>query len=254
MRRTEIHFHLLPGLDDGPATMEESLELARAAAADGTSAIVATPHVRGDFVTDVSPLPGLVREVQERIDRESVDIRVTCGGELGSDLVGTLSQGELETIAVGPPSRRWLLLETPFAGMDEEFHAASNELRARGFGVVLAHPERSHTLFEGSSLALRRELAHGSLLQVNGGSLTGEHGASAQVAGLRLVRSGLVSAVASDAHSIARDRQPLLGAAGRAMLAQGIPERRASRLTDRAGARLVEAGVITHAPRLPVAA
>lgn len=58
-------------------------------------------------------------------------------------MVGCLSQAELESIALGPPERRWLLLEAPFAGLDRGFAAAADERRARGFGVVVAHPERS---------------------------------------------------------------------------------------------------------------
>lgn len=254
MNRTEIHFHLLPGLDDGPETMEDTLELARAAAAEGTSAIVATPHVRGDFVTDVSVLPDLVREVQERIDGEALGITVSCGAELGADMVGRLDQTELETVAAGPRGRRWLLLETPFGGIGEHFHAAAQELRERGFTVVLAHPERSVTLFDHRSLELRRELSRGSLLQVNGGSLLGHHGPEVKRAALRLVRIGLVGAVASDAHSIRRGRTPLLAAARTAMREDGVPARRAEHLTGPAPAQLVAHGVRRHVPRVPAAA
>ncbi|MBX5468746.1 MAG: hypothetical protein IRZ21_02480 [Thermoleophilaceae bacterium] len=253
MTRTEIHFHLLPGLDDGPATIEESVELARAAAADGTSTIVATPHVRADFVTEVTQLPGLVREVQERIDREGIGIAVRTGAELGHDMVGRLDQRELDTIAVGPEHRRWLLLEAPFEGIAEPLHAAADELRARGFGVVLAHPERSAGLLAGGSPGLRRELARGSLLQVNGGSLLGAHGPAARVASLRLVRSGLAAAVASDAHSLARGRRPLLTRACETMLAEGVDPGRARHLTTRGPERLVRRGVLAPG-RVPVAA
>src|SRR5438105_5062268 len=110
-RRADIHFHLLPGVDDGAGSLEESVELARAAEDDGTAVIVATPHVRRDFVTDVSDLPDRVAEVRHRLALEHIDVDVRCGGELGHDMVGRLSQNDLETIAVGPPSASWILLE-----------------------------------------------------------------------------------------------------------------------------------------------
>src|SRR5690349_15152096 len=76
MDRADLHFHLLPGIDDGVASIEESVALAATAAADGTRAIVATPHIRPGFVTDVSQLSERIRELDERLAREGVEISV----------------------------------------------------------------------------------------------------------------------------------------------------------------------------------
>ena len=187
-RRADIHFHLLPGVDDGAANLEETVELARLAEADGTGVIVATPHVRSEFVTDVSDLPDRVAEVRARLRLEEIDVDVRCGGELGHEMVGGLSQNDLHTIAVGPPSSSWILLEAPFEGLGEELHVAADELRDRGFAVVLAHPERSAVVMADNAAVLRRELAAGSLLQVNAWSLVGRHGPEAQLAAKRLIR------------------------------------------------------------------
>ena len=70
MSYADIHFHILPGVDDGPSSMDESVALAAAAVADGTRVVVATPHVRTGFLTDVSELPDRVRELEERLARE----------------------------------------------------------------------------------------------------------------------------------------------------------------------------------------
>ena len=64
MSYAEVHFHLLPGIDDGPSSIEESIALAVAAAAEGTRTIVATPHVHPQHVTDPSTLPDRVHEVR----------------------------------------------------------------------------------------------------------------------------------------------------------------------------------------------
>src|SRR5919198_4293605 len=61
--RAEIHFHLLPGVDDGPADLDEAVHVACLASLEGTVTVVATPHVRRDFVTDVSDLPDRTRDV-----------------------------------------------------------------------------------------------------------------------------------------------------------------------------------------------
>ncbi|MEX2253766.1 MAG: CpsB/CapC family capsule biosynthesis tyrosine phosphatase, partial [Thermoleophilaceae bacterium] len=191
--RTELHFHLLPDVDDGPDTIEESVELARVAfERDETATIVATPHVRGDQLTDVGELPTRVAEVEAALATAGVPVRVHRGGELGHDMVGRLSQVELGSIALGPPTGRWLLLEAPFdAGAGPAFHAAAEELRDRGFGVLIAHAERCAALLHHEQAGLRRELELGALAQVNASSLIGWHGVAAAADGLRLIEQGL---------------------------------------------------------------
>src|SRR3954449_5949640 len=160
MSYADIHFHILPGIDDGPSSMDESIALAAAAVADGTRTVVATPHVRPGFLTDVSDLPDRVRELTERLDREQIGLAVRRGAELGHDMVGRLSQAELDSVAHGPPGGRWLLVETPFVGLGEEFTAATDELRDRGFAVVVAHPERARDATRtGRHRAARRSAA-----------------------------------------------------------------------------------------------
>ena len=177
---TEIHCHLLPGVDDGARDIDDSLEMASVAAADGTRTIVVTPHVRSDFVTDVLLVWERFVELRLALAGMGIEVELHCGGELGHDLVGRLDQSELEVIAIGPPDHRWLLVEAPFEGLDEDFTAATDELRQRGFGVVIAHPERAAGLLEDGWRLLRQELEAGSRLQVNHWSLTGAHGAAAE--------------------------------------------------------------------------
>ena len=249
MPRVDIHFHLLPGLDDGPQTIEESVELADAAVRDWTSTVIATPHVRADQVSDVAELPARVEELQDRLDREGIELTVCCGGELGHELVGTLGQHALETIAIGPAGARWLLLEAPFGGFDESVHVAAAELRERGFGVVMAHPERSVGVLDDDAAALRRELAAGTVFQVNAFSLTGQHGAEAEAAALRLVRSGQGGVVASDAHG--GWRVPAMSIGFEQLVGSGISEVLACRLTDVNPIQLLTRGL---APKLPAVA
>src|SRR4051812_4562937 len=238
--RADIHFHLLPGVDDGPATMDETVELARAALRDGTSTVVATPHVRPDFVTDPSDLTERVHEVRSRLARERIELELHCGGELGHEMVSRLEQRDLESIAVGPAGARWILLEPPNAGPGEELHEAAAELRSRGFGVVLAHPERSLALMADDALGLRRELECGSLLQVNAWSLAGGHGAEAERMAIWLVSTGAVTALASDAHGGARGPELSVGLQ---RASWGLAPHRARMLTNAAPRSLVQRGI-----------
>ena len=241
MDGVELHFHALPGLDDGPRTLAESVELLRHAANDATATVVATPHVRSDFVTDVSDFPERIDELRAAAAAARIPVALLPGAELGHDMVGRLTQRELESVAQGPPAARWLLLETPFEGMGDDFHAAADELRDRGFGVLIAHPERSADASLFASRGLRREIAQGALAQVNAQSITGEHGADAQNAAFELIAAGLVSAVASDAHGATRP--PLLGEAGARLVCGGIDADVARGLVRSGPQRLLARGI-----------
>jgi protein-tyrosine phosphatase len=245
MSYADIHFHLLPGVDDGPSSMDESVALAAAAIADGTRVVVTTPHVRTGFLTDVSDLPDRVRELEDRLAREGVGLAVRRGAELGHEMVARFSQSELDSVAQGPPGGRWLLVETPFVGLGDEFTAATDELRDRGFGVVVAHPERAR---DAASGALRHELEHGSVLQVNAWSLVGRHGPEAYERAHALLRAGSIGVIASDAHG--GRRQPALTLAVAAAGQAGLSEHDARRLVGATPHRLIERGL--HVP-VPVA-
>jgi protein-tyrosine phosphatase len=241
MSAADLHFHILPGVDDGPSDMGESVELAWAAAADGTSTVVATPHVRDDYMTAVLDLPDLVGAVRAAIATAGIDLEVLSGGEVGHEMVGRLRQDELDAVAQGPSGARWILVETPFGAIGEDFHAATAELRGRGFGVVLAHPERGADAAVCGAAGLRRELAAGSLAQVNAMSLAGGHGDDAELAAHALVAEGLVAVVASDAHG--PTRPPALGIARRTLEAHGVPAAVAHTLTVGATRRLLTDGL-----------
>ncbi len=231
MPGVDLHCHILPGVDDGPDTLEESLAYARAAVAAGTETIVATPHVE---LVDVSELPDRVAELQGALAAEGIPLRVEVGGELKPESLD-LSGGELEVIAHGPPDARWLLYEVPFRGVDEEFLAGARDLRERGFALLLAHPERSRRILEDGLDALDPLVRSGARVAMNVGPLTGREGEGRHVAALELVRRGLVDVVATDAHP---PRRPYQLAEGAAVL--GDPARGAAATQARPAAFLAE--------------
>jgi protein-tyrosine phosphatase len=207
VQRAELHFHLLPEVDDGPVDLDDAVELARLAVADGTSVVTATPHVRDLLALGIlAEVPARVREVQNALNQAGVPLDVQAGAELAHDDVPALSDRALDTIAHGPPGRRWVLIEAPLFGDAPGFLAATAELRARGFGTLIGHPERCDGLMR-MDRAVDRELAAGALLQVNASSLTGRHGADAQRWGIELLRSGQAAVIASDAHRATRPPQ-----------------------------------------------
>src|SRR5918999_2347512 len=148
--RAELHFHLLPGVDDGPVDMAESIELARLAVADGTSVVTVTPHVRDLLRRGIlDEVPARVDEVARALARAGVPLEVRTGAELAHDDLPFLDDRALVAIAQGPAGARWVLLEAPLFGDDvDAFLAATAEVRARGFGTLIGHPERCAPLMQ----------------------------------------------------------------------------------------------------------
>jgi protein-tyrosine phosphatase len=238
----DLHCHILPGVDDGPRTMEGSLEYARLAVEEGTELIVATPHVEE---VEVRELPDRVAELRERLRRERIPLAVECGGELKQGSVPQLSDEELDILAHGPPGARWLLYEVPFSGFSEEFHAAAAELRRRGFATVLAHPERADGFgAETADEALRRELDQGALVQMNVGPLCGLEEAPRDRAARHLLRLGLASAMGTDAHPPARPYTLRMGEDAAVAAGAGATEARS--LVDEGPRRLLDHGLRRH--------
>ena len=222
MNRAELHFHLLPGIDDGPADLAESVALARLAVADGTTLVTVTPHVRDLLARGiVDELPERVAEVRAALAAASVPLAVRTGAELAHPDVARLTDAELDLLAQGPPGARWVLLEAPLFGGDVDgFRAATAEVRARGFGTLIGHPERCAPLMWASG-AIAAERRAGARLQVNGSSLTGLHGDDAARWGIDLIRTGQADVIASDAHRPSRG--PVLSPALEALRVAGVP-------------------------------
>ncbi len=203
MPYAEIHFHLLPGVDDGPRSIDESVDLALAAVSDGTQIVVATPHVSAAHITEPAGIPDLVRQLAGELKRRNIALKVSPGGELAHDMVPRLSHRDLETIAQGPPGKRWLLLEAPFSGLDDEFTAAADELRRRGFAIVVGHPERALATPE-TDAVIEHELDTGSVLQLTAWSFLGFYDEQVRHRAWRLLASTPRVVIASDAHGSAR--------------------------------------------------
>lgn len=205
----DLHCHILPGIDDGPRTLEDSLDIARAAVAAGTTTIVATPHVSWDWPENTSAsIAQKVAEVNAALLDARLDLEVRPGGEVALTRALDLTDKELEALGLG--GGRWLLLECPLSPVAAGVEAAVNALRARGHrNILLAHPERVPA-FQRDPEMLARLVADGVLTSVTAGAFTGRFGKDVQRFARRLLADGLVHDVASDAHSTVR-RPPEIG-------------------------------------------
>src|SRR4051794_18615202 len=138
----DLHSHILPGLDDGPRTLAESVDIARAAVADGTVAMAATPHVRDDYPTTAAQIARAVDAVSAELDRLGIPLLLVPGAEIAVPQLTSLADTELAQLGLGGNPQA-LLVELPYAGWPLGLQQEVERLTAAGTLVVLAHPERS---------------------------------------------------------------------------------------------------------------
>jgi protein-tyrosine phosphatase len=243
MSYVDLHCHLLPGIDDGAPTPGDALAHARRLQAEGVRDIACTPHVkRAEFpAVEIGALPALRAALQRRIDEAGLLLRLHGGGELCHVDALDLADDELAAIAQGPAKARWILLECPFAGVDPAFLAAVARLSELGYGVLLAHPERSAGFLRHGLDAVAPWLGDGALLQVNVCSLLGNHGLVVRDAAHALLRRGLVHVLASDGHPGTRQHTVQLGF--HLLLRAGATSAQAVRLTQDNPRALLEQGM-----------
>jgi len=242
MSHVDLHLHLLPGVDDGPEDEAASLTHAARLAEGGVHEATVTPHVGHPwFPIDVGSIPERTRALQAAIDGAGLDLRLHPGGEIHPEGATSLNAAQLDVIAHGPPGARWVLLEVPFAGIDERYLESCAHVRARGFGILIAHPERAHGFLTGGGDVLRGELEAGALLQVNVCSLLGRQGPEAHAGAIKLVREGLAYVLASDGHG--GNRAHTLAAGTFAARAAGASREYSERLTSANPRFLLEHGI-----------
>jgi protein-tyrosine phosphatase len=196
----DLHSHVLPGLDDGARTPEDSLAIARAAASAGVTSIAATPHLRADH-PGVRPaeIAGRCTTLQRLLDAEGVPLEVVPAGELDIHWAQGASDDDLRLASYGQRGE-WLLVETPYGTISELFEELLFKLSARGFRTLLAHPERNPS-FQRRPERLRVLVERGALVQVTAHALvTAERRAPDRRLAETLVRGSLVHVIASDVH------------------------------------------------------
>jgi protein-tyrosine phosphatase len=197
----DLHSHVLPGIDDGPATVEASLALAREAAALGTRTLAATPHVTWDLPNDAATVADGIARLQPELDAAGIPLRLVPGGELAASRARELPEDELLGLRLG--GGEWLLVECPLSVAAVGFDTLVYELQARGHRILLAHPERSPALHrEPERIGMLVDA--GALCSVTAGSLTGRFGSTVRRFTYELIEQGLVHSLASDAHDAVR--------------------------------------------------
>jgi protein-tyrosine phosphatase len=193
----DLHAHLLPDVDDGPASLDESLAILRAAAAAGTTTIAATPHVNRRYPTPRRVMTRKLTTLREAVEEAGIAIEVVSGAEIALDQLPTISPKDLSGLGLGGSSS--VLIEFPFLGWPLELIGSLRDLRQAGLRPVLAHPERNDEIqrFPGR---LEPIVADGVLVQVTAPSINGWFGRGAERAAWELLELGFAHLIVSDTH------------------------------------------------------
>src|SRR5579875_56748 len=194
----DTHLHILPGVDDGPESLEEALALARALVREGISAAIATPHYNDEFPRrSASEIAARVDDLQYVLNRNSIPLRLYCGHEalIKPGLIEDIQAGRLATLN----GSRYLLLELWNNAWLPETERVIFELRAAGIVPVIAHPERYRAIQQDADRLSMLE-RQGVLAQLTASSLLGMQGRTTQRCAEMLLKKGLIHCIASDAH------------------------------------------------------
>jgi protein-tyrosine phosphatase len=204
----DLHCHILPETDDGPDTLEESLEMAQKAVADGIQTIVATPHNHnGVYINAPHTIRARVDDLNDALTAHRIPLTVLPGAE--EHFRPDLASAELCCL---DPSGRYVLVEFPFMTIPGPAADVLHALRRAGRTPILAHPERNAVIQNHPDVLLELVTTTGALCQITAMSLTGELGEAAMNCAYQLVLAGLAHIIASDAHS-AGFRRPALSSA-----------------------------------------
>lgn len=196
----DIHSHILPGLDDGPQSIGESLDMARMAVQEGISVLIATPHHRkGVFVNEAPDIREAVDRFNENLVEHGIPLDISYGQEIHHypRIIDDFYNRKLLTLDGSP----YALIEFPSSQIPKTVEETLHELALLRITPIIAHPERNKEIAERPD-KLTELVAKGALSQVTSHSITGRFGTQIQSLAMKLCSMHLVHFIASDAHNV----------------------------------------------------
>ena len=194
MMFTDIHSHILPGIDDGPETMAGSMNMLRMASHQRTTTIYATPHC---FLTTPPKKEDIEQGVKELIEESDGDIKIEYGCELMIE--DTLPEFIEQNSWMCLGDSRKVLVELPLFNYPIYVTEVLFDMNQRGYRPILAHPERYIAAQKDMDRFLE-DIADYADFQINTGSLSGMYGSKAKKTAKELIKRDRVTYIASDAH------------------------------------------------------
>ena len=197
----DLHCHLLPGIDDGPATLAEALALARLAVANGIAWAVATPHINyGRYDNTLASISAAYWQFKAELAKQGIPLRLGMAAEVrvGFEITQRVACCELPFLGV-MNHKNVLLLEFPPSHLPPGSEKLMHWLMARGISPMIAHPERNKSVIRDLD-KIRPFVEMGCHLQVTASAVAGKFGGLARQCAAQMLENGWVTILASDAH------------------------------------------------------
>ena len=196
--KTDMHSHLIPGIDDGSKSIEESVFLIKKIKELGFSKIITTPHITNDFFKNTPEIISAgLKTIKEALVRENVSIEIEVAAEYLIDDGFEAKSKERNFLTFGD---NFVLVELSFYNMYQGFFSLVFDMNVAGFKVILAHPER-YSYFHDRYDVYEDLKARGLFFQLNTISLSGYYTPKVQKVAEKLIEMEMYDFVGSDMHN-----------------------------------------------------
>lgn len=195
----DIHSHILPGIDDGSKSMTMSLELLAGLEEQGITDVICTPHYINE-TNQISPSwknEELLVRLKQKSEEKGLKINLYLGNEIyiDRDIAKLIRSKKIAPLA----KSNYILVELPISGEFQQYEDILQNLKQKGWKVILAHPERYHS-FQKDYKKIEEMHRIGILLQCNLGSFIGQFGKAAKKTAQKMAKDKLIYCVGTDIH------------------------------------------------------
>ncbi|GAB4074932.1 tyrosine protein phosphatase [Barrientosiimonas marina] len=196
----DIHSHMLPGLDNGPQTMDDTLAMAKTAVSQGIDTVIVTPHHQnGRYHNQREAIIGVTDYVNAKLQETGIALNILPGQEIRvhETITNGLQDGSLLPLN---QTTRYVLLELPEDTLPSYLAQLLFDMQIAGYVPVIAHPER-HSIIAENPNHLYDMVKNGVLVQADAASLVGIHGKRVQKLTRKLLQASMVHFMATNTHS-----------------------------------------------------
>ncbi|MBB6447592.1 tyrosine-protein phosphatase [Bacillus benzoevorans] len=195
----DIHCHILPGIDDGAKSIEDSIQMAEEAVRQGIRTIIATPHYNSQYANEKPAIIAAAAELNETLAKEQIPLTILPGQEtrIYGELLEDYDAGKLLPLA----ETSYFFIELPSGHVPRYTERVLFDMQMKGLIPIIVHPERNQEIIQNPDM-LYRFVKNGALTQITAGSLTGQFGKNIKKFTGQLIEANLTHFIASDAHNV----------------------------------------------------